>query len=1172
MKPFSLNEINFNGIHLVEASAGTGKTYNITAIFLKAIAERKLSVNQILVVTFTNAATSELRTRIGEVLKTAAEYFENPTIENAEPFIKEIYQAYSSDDNARMAILKAAREYDQMAVSTIHGFCQQMLQEFVFESNSHFDIAYTGDETDILTEAADNLWRELLKELERNNQKQSNPFIERFLMEEVKSPDELTKKCRPYLSNDLLHTFGKIDVNRFIETYLTLLDKFKSLFDATEIRDLLYDDVLNKNSYNPKSIDEIIEVADEYVRNEKSDFSMVTHGKFQLLTSYKVNKSTKKGLDSPEHPLFEVANELLNLPYSGLIETWWVEIAERFKAKVKTIKQYRRIRSFNDILNAMSEALETEKMQELVAERYPVALVDEFQDTDPVQANIFGKIYFKRPESTIFFIGDPKQSIYAFRSADINTYQSIREKNGVHLYGLDKNFRSAREIVESVNILFKSGDQEKWPGGIKFAESTHEHSLTMLVKDEQTATGTFFLQNDNGTEVVKDKSLAQDESYSLVCDEIVELLSTETYLVDKTGNRSRLQAADIAILVFAHKEASTFKKKLAKLNIKAVTQSGSSVFISDECDFLIQLLNVIEQPSRLPVLRYVLNSPFIGIKYSEIDASLGDEAVSPFVTHFQELKLTYDHKGLAACINHFLSLPISRWNNQELSVREFIAVRNDAERVFTNIRHIAEIVGNDEFATSLSPSELAVWLAHQKETKSGENMEVRLESDENAVKIMTVHSCKGLQFPIVFCPFLWSKQLSNRDSSTPCVFYDDEGKQQVRFNKLEDVEKESVKSARLEEFIRLFYVALTRAKYRNYICISNHIKINLLDWVLNPDKSIRNFNSFNSGRKSTPNLHSLAKNLSIEHPDLFHCKTPSIGEKVSLSGSESTNFTKKIFSRDDVYLPSWVLTSYSGLKKGLHSEADLLESKFAEFEEPAKPTKELNIFNFPRGANAGVFMHKLFEDLSFKGFDESAKDYIKSQLDEFGFEEKWLPVIYEMMQQVLGKPLPASGVRMHDIEEYKNIKEMEFYFPFSKANASQIMDIIHGSETKFEHSLPGFMNGFIDLLFEYEGKFYVLDYKSDHLGNSAEDYSPATIQKSIEDKGYIIQYHLYTLAVTRYLKQFYPDYSYEKHFGGCYYLYLRGVNEKSDSGMYFIKPKAETIDSLDTYFKGEPAL
>ena len=1105
--------VPLNGINLIEASAGTGKTYTISTLFIRLLLEKKLTIDKILVVTFTEAATEELRDRIRKRLRDTLLAFQNN--ESEDKIIIGLLNKYPDRKTIIVNLINAIRSFDEASIFTIHSFCKQMLQDNAFASGVLFDVELITDQNYLLCEIVEDFWRQHFYNA-------SQLFLDYALENGYKNPASLLTNLN-YGHLNIIPQFKltELDTTQFQTAFLAA----KQAWNQQDIQDLLVNSKsLNKNKYRniPLWCNEL------NIFFQSSTINLPA--KFIKFTSSELAASVKKGQTAPKHEFFDLCDILYSCQ-TDLLQAFdqhllalKVKLFVITKQKLTQKKQQYNIQSFDDLLFNLHKALTSSNGHNLantIRNKYQVALIDEFQDTDPIQYDIFHTIY--AINSTLFLIGDPKQAIYSFRGADIYTYL-IASEDADNRYTLATNWRSESDLINAINLLFTQRTNPFLFENIKF--------IPVSAPPDKPITNTACLylwyvpRSLAKANKIINKSWANQNIPKAVSYEIAKLLQSEM-LIDKKP----IVAGDIAILVRTNRQAIQIQRTLTKFGIASVLYSRESLFDSHEIMEIKRILLAIAEPNREGLIKAALTTDIFGISGNKLHNLMADDKQWQIkLNHFQHYHFLWQRFGFIKMYRTVLL--------QE-QVQTHLLSFPDGERRLTNILHIGEILQQVAVQQKLGMIRLCQWLeqAHEEE-------ELHLESDEKLVKIVTIHKSKGLEYPIVFCPFVWDGALHSKKAKQ-FVFHNgteltlDLGSSEQEQHRVQAEKEEQA------ENLRLFYVAVTRAKYRCYLIWGafKDTGKSALSHLLYPDierEADSQFIQILQDLVAKSNRTIQISELPLE--PVTYQRPIDKSERL-----QARKFTGKIDK-------TWQVSSFSTLSNHNYQP---------EREHISKSDND--IFNFPKGVTTGLFLHSLLENLDFNQPDE---DLIQQHLIKFGFDvERWLPTVIELISKVLNVPLGSCS--LSQINQQKRLNELEFYYPLSKITNFGLQEIFPDKLISNIDSVRGFMKGYIDMVFEYEGKYYIIDYKSNMLGNQQEDYHWQQLYKVMVREDYILQYHIYSIALHRYLAYRLPDYNYATHFGGVYYLFLRGMQWDSKYGIYWDRPDIKLIQKLSNYFAGE---
>lgn len=1172
-KELNLFETPLSGISLVEAGAGTGKTYNIASLFVRVILEKKVMPPNILVLTYTEAATAELKSRLRTRIKESIYALEGYKIEDE--FLQELKNQY---DTSHIEILKKALyQFDEAAVSTIHGFCQRLLKEnsVAFGVSSEFEIMTNDHE--FLQEIVDNFWRDFLSNATSEFQKS----VISFMVDSGYYPDNLMERVRLILGKPYATHLPKEKLfHSFEDDFYTLKEVFakaKSIFleEEKEIQSVLEGDSLNGSKYRNR--ERHFEDVKTWLR--KNEFSTKPADRLYLFSSFMKGDGKKKGKEVPELKTFEVVDEYLKLADSfSAIEISWLKYAsKRIEQAFEEAKQDQDLLTYNDLLIKVEKGIQGKpELSSQLSEKYPVALIDEFQDTDPIQYSIFQQVYSSKADTALFMIGDPKQAIYSFRGADIYTYIEARENaNAEQKYSLSSNFRSSKPLIESINKVFTKVESPFLIDELSFSEArfpNQKKEQELILKE-----GVQSIDPLQFIGVEAESSTAEEIRESItsnVCLEILNVLSG-----DFTIDDNQILESDIAVLVRTHYQAQEIQNQLRNHGIKSIINSKESVFTTKVASELYMICTSIADPSFEDGIRAALTTEAMGFSAKEIRHLLENEAAwDKLYQKFLNLNKLWKEQGFLKMSNELLS---------EFKIEFNYAEYFDAERRITNTYHIFELLEKVERVNQLSSTGLVNYFKSKKngDTISGSEEEiVRLESDDKLVQIITMHASKGLEYAIVFCPYLW-EGISTKDE--PIFAFHEQRKPFLDIgSKNEDriQHREAKLNEELAERVRLTYVALTRAKVACFVFVVDGSDSELSPFSLLmegknsltkriSDKLNLSSDKYKSTHKTeNTKLSTLISAFSDDFSSISY-RAPFNGEIKYQNGdlNEVKELKHKHFSCSDLFEFNR-MTSFSSLSQ--NAKLNLAnEDKFGidyddlkEFK-PEVDTQTISIFSLPKGAKTGTLLHEVFEEIHFN-VPTTFDDVIQNKIQRHGFSDIWKPVLQKLVRQSVNHIL-YDDFRLSDFTTKECLIEMEFHFPVSSIGLRSLLGIIRVENFEDEDSsISGFMKGFIDLIFVRDGKYFILDYKSNFLGDSLEDYNQDMLGEEVLHSNYDLQYHIYILALHRMLSKSIPDYSYDAHFGGVFYLFLRGVDPLTrGSGVYFDKPDFSVIQALDERVK-----
>jgi exodeoxyribonuclease V beta subunit len=1198
-----------HGARLIEASAGTGKTYTISTLVLRLLLGHggdgafyePLAIDKILVVTFTEAATAELRGRIRARIHEARLAFLGG--ESADPVLALLLKASTDPASDAKRLLAAEQNMDQAAVFTIHGFCQRMLKQHAFESGLPFESEFLTSEYALKLNAVEDCWRERFYPMARQ-------LVAR-VMTFWPDPATLLGQLNGILAQPELTLKGiptDIDVEGWFNQRCAKIDAFKQGWQqqASEVITLLEKTKLNGRVYKsntlPKWFDEVGQFCLAPTGDETLSKNLYRFGQQELI------EQTKSGEESPHHPLFEQIDELLGDPLSfkALLQA---ELLERIRCRFTALKQQTQQLSFDDLLSHLADALGKANGEHLAAgiiEQYPVAMIDEFQDTDPQQYRIFSRLYLNRAELAqkrlaLLLIGDPKQAIYGFRGADIFTYITARREVSDH-YTLPINWRSTGAMIAATNQLFEWHDNPfiyRDAIGFEPVRPAPKHQQTQgLVMDGKPVPALQLVLADNDQDLISTADYRQMQARQCAR-QIQRLLeggrdgtATLGGELNDLGDAPAqpVQAGNIAVLVRTRREGDLIARCLAEQNIACVSLSNrASVFDTPEAYQLYLQLVAVMQPTRERNLRAALAAPLMNNSLSYLDQLTDDERLwQTCVDEYQAYQQLWRRQGVLPMLYQWLA-------QRDVATR--LLGHHDGERVLTNVLHLGELLQQQSVALD-GEAALVRWFAQQLLVNDGDSSEqqLRLESDANLVQIVTIHKSKGLEYGVVFVPFA----LSYREARD-ALYHEHDGALTLALGDDEPALTQA-KQERLAEDLRLLYVAVTRAVYVCYLGVGAVCTRVSKSGKSEVHNSALGFLLQRAEPGDKAKLEAAIDGLS-DHPAIgsMRCDVQPL-QPFEPPQAPETPLSCRPFTT--AINRNWWLTSYSALSRpasghGFDASMDLAWLDRAELD-PHMPAETLwDRFHFPRGAEAGTLLHALFETLDFAAEPSEVESAIEAMLAHAGYDPNWLAVVVALRESVLSTPLQdqvdggGQPYTLAMIPAVQRLVEMEFVLPLARLDAARLNALLNRYDPLSRKAraldfsqIQGMLKGFIDLVYQYEGRYYVLDYKSNHLGDSMGDYNRAAMAHAMTEHRYDFQYQLYALALHRFLSQRLPEYDYETHFGGVYYLFIRGMPSGPDDasrlcadeamsgsaqapGVYFSRPEFELIEGLDKLFNGE---
>jgi len=1171
-----------SGRRLIEAAAGTGKTYSIALLYLRLILEKRLEVDAILVVTFTTSATEELRGRIRVRLREALDFLEgrHSVCQQEDQILVDFLSAVNDRQEARILLSDALTRMDEAAIYTIHGFCRRMLQDHAFESGAPFEVEFLENEQPLRRRIIEDFWRSRFYSVSSEEaawavKQWDGPGGLLKVLDNVLCQTEVT--CVPDVSDEAL-----CELYRLTESALRDVRQAWSQC-REEVGDILTHDTAlrrdQKKGYGPERLARAMAGMDLLAGTR--DMVWELPDCCELLAASVMAKRLKKKKIAPRHPFFQMFDrfyldlgEWLRAARAHVLMNAWKFL--RFELEQR--KREQAGISFNDLLTGLDSALAGPGGAGLVRcirARYAAALVDEFQDTDPLQYRIFKKIFGSDQDSALFMIGDPKQAIYSFRGADIFTY--IRAKKDVSDPGpftMSTNYRSTAAMVEAVNRLFDRAASFVFDQDIPFfparAGGKADEKPLLLDGAAPVPLTALILSRDRLASKTKTsmaktiaKNRAEGPAARWCAAEIARLLAMGSRGTAMIGDEP-VTGRYIAVLVRTHHEADIMQQVLRERNIASVFYSRDSVFETDEARQMQQVLSALVDSDDEPQVRSACVTDLFGIDGYELDQLVhNDAAWAGLLGRMRKYRELWQQRGL---------MPMFRVLATEQQVVRRLLARPGGERRLTNFLHLAELL-QEASARHPGMDGLLRWLNDERRDpeKEAADAQLRLESDENLVHIVTIHKAKGLEYPLVFLPFLWScRKVKDHDIF---AFHDPSADDRVTVDLGSGNEEHHrlAERERLAEDLRLLYVAVTRARYCCYWCWGkiNDMESTALAWLLHRDGGDAVPNNLDEQRIrddiATLNKGARIVNL-VENPDSF-------AETALFEEEAVAPLSVKIFQGS--VNSGWRISSYSQLTAAHDAQS---QTAGDQPDRQAAPTADSDrtAFSFPRGPAAGTCLHGLLEQLDFPGAGgREMEELARDRLWRAGFDTRWTPVVCQWLADVLETRLdPETNLSLRQVSGADRLVEMGFYFALDDLDMDRFNGILADFALRpieFQISrLQGLMKGFIDLVFRFQGRFFIADYKSNYLGARLRDYRTDQLGRAMEEHRYDLQYLIYTLALHRYLGRRIRDYDYDRYFGGVYYLFLRGMDPAAGpgNGVYFARPPRELIERFDACCRG----
>jgi exodeoxyribonuclease V beta subunit len=1186
-----------HGRILIEASAGTGKTWNIGVIYLRLLLERDLRVEQILVTTFTDAAAQELRERLRRRLIEAERHLLDSASTHDETVDENSLQSYlddlcGDDDSRRRALRKiqlARADLDRAPVSTIHALCQRIQRDYPLESGAAFAGDQLFDEKQLLRECVEDFWRR------------------RYLVDEV-DPREaslLLKDGPENLLWDLAVVANSPDARIArggLGDLQARLDALRSQSVITELNRLAGD----KKLYGARktALAKRLERTAVALR-DASGITLEEQLKTQLDDTFDpTNVLEQEAADSlgtlNAHPLMQQLQALRTLLSLRTVFTRGAVLADAALAcrdELPRRARQRHVMTFSMLIDSVYQRLCAEPSDNLLADRlfeaFPVALIDEFQDTDQRQFAIFDRIY--RERGTLVMIGDPKQAIYSFRGGDIAAYLRASAQAN-RRYSLATNHRSSASLVQAMNALYGHTD-----GGFDHPQIRYQNVLaagrtdeTPYTVDGLPVTRPLAIHAFRGDVVDgKGQPLSSVTALELLAlddcaNRIVELLNDPQ---QRIGGQ-RATPGDIAVLLSTNQQIVALRARLVARGVPCVGSGRGTIFAGEVARDLDLILYAVLHADDDTAVRGALATRLLGATLEQFDAWCIDAAAFEYqLERFESWRALVRQRGVLALVETLLA----ERGTALLALPE-------GERVVTDLRHLGELLAAEESARQ-GLDGLYAWLVDMRrqdgdgDAEAADERQLRIESDARRVQLLTIHASKGLEFPIVFLPLIW--RVGDRSGArAPGVlrYHDTAGARCIDLGSPEFVDHLGDHFREdLQERMRLLYVALTRAIHAVHVYWVDRQRWpspDQLAWqVAAIDLLLRQAQQqigLDEGEASLPSIVTALPGLALVRP---FSEAPRRYLKPDESHAARATQTPLPHLRPFQWLHSFSgLTRYAAAAVVLDDSgaadeagADINEAETVSLVETGEDPRLLALYPL-RGPRFGDAVHQVLELARPGPVWPEQRHLINTQLtaqaikaDSLSSDEV-LERVGRMVDRVRQSDL-GDGLRLGDIASDERIVEFEFQFPVRRVALAQLRQLCidHGQPDVVPASLDattlnGMLTGFADLIVQWDGRFHVLDYKTNWLGARLSDYASASLDAAMAEHHYPLQALLYTVALHRYLVQRMDGYTAKTNLGESWYLFVRAIGltpgDATGLGVWRHRWPTALIEALDDAFAG----
>lgn len=1137
------------GTYLIEASAGTGKTFGIASLFTRLILLKNIKIDKIAVLTFTKAATAELKTRLRSRLVAVRSFLENnqPT---EDKFLQDLLaKAQEIDKTELLKRTKIAlNDFDQAGIYTIHAFCRSILNENAFDCGVPFalEMQSTNDNNELKQTLAEDFWR---KYIANNKTAAFICFNEKItpekILEEIKSYISQPKLNKEHISfeeciaeiektQEKLFRLPEIKVDDILLTEIQQHfnnEKDLSLWQSLKQRILtrgtneieikfwqIYPN-LNGNKYQKSTLVNIFNNLQKIIKNYSFNIEKIEEKSSLFIKENLIFKANKKIDNLSQFECFNLIDEYISA-YNNFINNLGFFLLDYLDKEITQSKKSSNKRGFNDLLLDVYSALDNKQLPERLSKKYDVLIVDEFQDTDALQYAIFKQAFIDKGKS-VFLVGDPKQAIYRFRGADIYAYLNAKQ-DANHLYSMNTNYRTHEKLVNVCNALFDIENaflNQEIPFLPVVADRKNEYLSGSLKDSLLPALSVLTIDDDKTTADEQRQAIA-----AMCANHIAQVLNGGLFYKEQP-----LSAGNIAVLVRSHNEADIMRKALKNNKIDSVSLSKQSVFESDEAKIVYALMKFWLNPvAESGLWRFVQMSDLIGKNIQQIQE---DENISQDIGNAHLYREKWEKKGLFAAYQAF----------DETYQISFSLICRQEWRILTNITQLIELLAEEE-KNCFGTNALLHFLKQQiAQPNSGDNSKLRLESDENLVKIITMHASKGLQYPVVYCPFIFRPH-NEKAQDFEIIHQNDYSGCLKHKTQIADIQ---IKGDLLAEQLRLLYVALTRAEEALIVgCGGNSTENSSINYLLRQDEK-------------EVTQKALWQNWLQQHSDLsvkLLDGSQFVQETVfRLPENTEPHYSAEKFGRMSL---KWrKFSSFTAWQNKTHdtkaqTQEEVLAVDSVErqvFDDLSNENKGINAF--PAGTNTGLCWHEMLEEFYFHLPADTQKDLIINKLEKYALSLDYLDDMVAM----------CNHTRLAALNHGVSLSQTPFRLPESQFLLNELHfqpevvlqylgdDLPENIGTALrqvqQHTVQGFFNGFIDMLAQdAHGNVYIIDYKS----NKLPSYDLDAMNSAMAQHHYAVQALIYAIAVRRMfaIRNIHPALLHIR------YLFLRGLNKDNTNGIW----------------------
>ncbi len=1163
-QPFQLP---LEGLHLIEASAGTGKTWTLMVLYLRQVLERQRMPDSILAVTFTNASAAELRRRIRAVLSDAEATLRagqpvSVTGITDEDLLAALLKHYVDDEerHAKRSLLRAALSgFDRARIETIHGFCQRVLSDLAFGTGTDYASTLSED-----SESSRRAWLRhwFQARMDREPVMLASRLHKRFVVPgrpgtfELKYLDELARlaDARPEDLTARPSSRKNPDFSVAWSVYSEAASHWSRQW-RHDREDVLMQVGASKVGFKSKvhrsdSVTKAFAAWDEWSIDGEVPKWLERFTPEVLATAWKGDAEFREiACWQAAARLVDAATELA-LTTAELEINLQQDLIEAARQELRQERIHRGELSFDDLLQNLRSATANPEFTRRLAAQLPVMLIDEFQDTDPVQWTIFSQIFNAGSDAqSLYLVGDPKQAIYSFRNADLHTYLHAASSDGITTHRLQTNYRSQPVLVDAINQLYKAQDLPFVLPEVSF----HPVAAGRRTGLDLTGAPLTLRWIDRPGEKVMSSEVIGRAVVEDVADEIHRMIETQDLSADR-----------IAVLVRRKEEGRWVAAALRRYGVPAVIADQEPLFQTPVAGEIVLVLRALLHEDNRAALVAAMGTQLLGYTADEIRRLESDESFFSM--------LRRDVRLWRQIWRRWGAFPLLQRIIKERQVPGRILAAPDGARLLTNLRHLMEILHAEQRRWATSPAALLAWF--EERIRRDQLGERRLATEAAAVEVVTMHKAKGLQWDVVFCPFLWSEKV--RDAKDLLRFHHpDHGLTvQLMASPVSEAEQEAQAEAKgysavetEAEQARLLYVALTRARERCIVHLgaSSGMAKKSAYAFFAPGYAPAALAKMTDEQMANALLR-VPERIVVErrdHPERLRRTLPS--------PVDSAPSVDPVRQQHRAPATPWRRLSYSGLARTLALNSHEAPLSLRD-ESPDVP-----LAAFPRGARVGDFFHYLFEHHLRGPLD---LDVLQERLRSHGLSDSIEPASLARVFDQLRRTPIAEGYSLTELTTDGQLPEASFLLPLASGfRPRDLSDAILKNGSPFwvdygrqlkgleEDRVAGFLTGSIDLVYCHQQKWGLVDYKSNHLGEQREDYGDDAMLSVMMSHHYLLQGLIYSVALLRMIRRRDPKSDPFEAFGGARFLFIRGADQPG-YGVFQLPTERALLLALDRCFAG----